>query len=130
MGTFSLSEILCLTTVFSIVGLALYFASYILKWIMKQPEGNDAMKAVANAIREGADAFLVTQYKVIGMISLIVAGILFFIYLFFRTPTDGLPLSNVVVGFITAMTFLFGAACSALSGTSFCFGLFVCRIEY
>jgi len=49
--------------------MAAYFAYY----IIKSDSGNDKMKEIALAIRQGANAFLKRQYLTIALIALIVA---------------------------------------------------------
>ena len=80
--------------------LALVFAVYLAGSVRKEEEGTDRMKEIAGAIREGANAFLFSEYKVL----VIFAAILF-----------------VVIGFgignwITAVCFLVGAVFSTLAG--------------
>ena len=47
--------------------LALGFAGYFIKCLMKESEGTDKMKEIAASIREGANAYLGRQYKVVGI---------------------------------------------------------------
>ena len=54
---------------------ALLFAVYLAKWVMKNDDGTPAMKAIADAIREGAEAFLSRQYKTIAALTIPVAAI-------------------------------------------------------
>ncbi|PIS05244.1 MAG: sodium-translocating pyrophosphatase [Candidatus Buchananbacteria bacterium CG10_big_fil_rev_8_21_14_0_10_42_9] len=67
--------------------------------IKKQPTGNDAMNEIAQAISEGANAYLRRQYKVLA-IFVIVVGALIFVFL------DG----------ETTIAFVYGAISSGLAG--------------
>ena len=48
--------------------LALFFAWFFFKQMMKEQEGTDLMKKIAKHVREGAMAYLKQQYKVVGIV--------------------------------------------------------------
>ncbi len=75
---------------------------YLILNVLKQDIGSPKMQEIAGAIREGAFAFLGRQYKTIGALSIVVAIVLYFI--------------SHQNGMATAVSFLAGAAASALSG--------------
>ncbi len=79
--------------------IAIVYGLLLAQSILKKSAGNEKMQSIANAIKEGASAYLNRQYKTIGMI----AVVLFFILL----PT---------LGFNSAIGFLLGAILSALAG--------------
>ncbi|MGH7748654.1 MAG: sodium/proton-translocating pyrophosphatase, partial [Candidatus Dormibacteria bacterium] len=54
-------------------GLALLFAIYLIFWVLKQPEGNERMREIAQAIQEGAQAYLNRQYTIIAGIGAVIA---------------------------------------------------------
>ena len=64
-----------LETIFWIVPFAavtaLVFAWFFYRSMMKNSEGSDRMKEIAKYVREGATAYLSSQYKVVGKIFLI-----------------------------------------------------------
>ncbi|HLC96049.1 MAG TPA: sodium-translocating pyrophosphatase [Candidatus Nanoarchaeia archaeon] len=93
--------------VFLISILALAFAAYFARDVLKQDKGNAKMQEIANAIREGANAFMKRQYTTIGIISIIVAVIILVGYSAFGKQDFGIK---------TSIAFIFGAFCSALSG--------------
>ena len=80
---------------------ALVFGVWQISWILKQPEGNDRMREISAAVRQGAVAYLWRQYKTIA----IVGGVLFLVIGF--VPQ---------LGWTTAFGFLIGAVLSGLSG--------------
>jgi K(+)-stimulated pyrophosphate-energized sodium pump len=86
---------------------ALVFAAYFAKYVLRQGSGTVEMQQIAEAIREGAEAFLKRQYWTIGLMTLGLALLMFILYGFLK----GWDTS-------TKMTFAFvlGAVCSALSG--------------
>ena len=79
---------------------ALLFAVINALTVKKQNEGTDRMSEIAAAIREGANAFLVSEYKVL----VIFIAVLFLIL--------GFALHN----WVEAVCFLFGAGFSILAG--------------
>ena len=93
--------------VFLISIFSLAFAAYLAHYVLKQDSGTKEMQEIANAIREGANAFIKRQYLTIGIISLIVAAIIFFGYSAFGKQDIGIK---------TSIAFIVGALCSALSG--------------
>ncbi len=96
-----------LTLVIPIAGfLALAVAGYLARFVLKQDAGSDKMKEIAEAIRQGARAFMKRQYTTIAIIAVVLA-VLFAI---------ALGVQNLVVGAKTAAAFALGAAFSAISG--------------
>jgi K(+)-stimulated pyrophosphate-energized sodium pump len=55
---------------------ALAFCSYLIRWILKQPEGNDEMKTISRYIFDGAKGYLRQQYKVVVVFFVVVFCIL------------------------------------------------------
>ena len=80
--------------------LALLFALAMANLVRKEGDGTDKMKEIASAIREGASAFLLSEYRVL---------IIFVVVLFFVL---GFALHN----WLEACCFLVGAAFSVLAG--------------
>ncbi|MDG7001736.1 MAG: sodium-translocating pyrophosphatase, partial [Nitrososphaerota archaeon] len=85
--------------------LALLYALVLFFYIRKQDQGNAKMVEIAAAVRQGADAFLNREYKVIAPIAAVIAGL---IYVFIDIPLK--------TGGATATGFLVGAVLSALAG--------------
>ncbi|HIH77208.1 MAG TPA: sodium-translocating pyrophosphatase, partial [Methanomassiliicoccales archaeon] len=79
--------------------IGLLFAGFLTWWVLKKDTGTPEMKAISDAIREGAMAYLARQYKTIAIISVIL-GILI----------------TVGINLWTGVAFLLGAFFSALSG--------------
>ena len=59
--------------------LAIGYGIWATKQIMALPEGNEEMRRISGAVREGAMAYLNRQYKTIGMVG---AVIFVFIWIF------------------------------------------------
>ena len=79
--------------------LALLYAIFLVFRVKKANKGSEKMKSIANAIKEGAMAYLMRQYKVIGIFAVIIFVILW-----------------LAIGFPTALGFIVGAALSGLAG--------------
>src|SRR3989344_2030682 len=79
---------------------AVLYGAFLIRWIMKQPAGNERMQAIARAIQEGASAYMKRQYRTIA----IVAAVVF-------------VLIGIFIDWFTAFGFLTGAVFSGLAGT-------------
>ncbi len=82
--------------------LALAFAWYFRRQVMSKSEGTDSMIEIAQAIREGAQAYLSRQYRVVA----IVFGILFLIFLIlslFNLQNPIVPVAFLTGGFFSAL---------------------------
>lgn len=85
--------------------LALGFAWWFFKQMMKSSEGTDTMKKIAQHVRKGAGAYLRQQYKVVGLVFIIITVI-------FSIMAYGLGIQNPWVPF----AFLTGGTFSGLAG--------------
>jgi K(+)-stimulated pyrophosphate-energized sodium pump len=85
--------------------LALFFAWYFFRNMMKESEGTDTMKRIASHVRKGAMAYIRQQYKVVGIFFLVLTII-------FSILAYGLNLQNEWVPF----AFLTGGFFSGLAG--------------
>ncbi|MCK6562644.1 sodium-translocating pyrophosphatase [candidate division KSB1 bacterium] len=95
---------------------ALLFAGYLAKWVLRNDEGTPAMREIADAIREGAEAFLARQYKTIALLTVPVAAVLYVLYAFVRPGTAHDPVPEVLLAAYVAGSFVLGAICSGIAG--------------
>ncbi|MFA5127694.1 MAG: sodium-translocating pyrophosphatase [Patescibacteria group bacterium] len=79
--------------------IAVAYGIVLIRWINKQPAGDDRMQAIARAIQDGAKAYLGRQYKTIA----IVAAVMFIVI-------------GLVTDWITGFGFLVGAFLSGATG--------------
>jgi len=88
--------------------LALVAAFLLIRHVNKGDTGTPEMRAISDAIREGAEAFLKRQYRTIGAIAVVLAVVLF----------AGYHMSARTAPFATktVISFLIGALCSAAAG--------------
>ena len=92
--------------------LAVGFAWYLAYDVLRRDTGTPAMQQVADAIYEGAMAFLKRQYQTIWMIA-IVAAVLIGVLLGMLEPDRSIAFE---LAWKTSVSFLVGAACSSLAG--------------
>ena len=96
---------------------ALVFAVWLARWVLARGTGTDSMRAISNAIQEGAEAYLARQYKTIGVLAVAVAAVLAIGYGVLRNTTASDPVSDpkILATFIT-LSFLLGALSSGVAG--------------
>ncbi len=82
--------------------LALGFAAYLAFYVLTKDEGTPKMKEIANAIREGASAYLKRQYSVIAVFF----AVMFLLMLFLASKgfmSYSMPFLFLLGGFLSAM---------------------------
>ena len=87
--------------------LALSFAFYFYKSMMKTDEGTDLMKKIASHVRRGAMAYLKQQYKVV-IIVFIVLAVLFFVMSLFDLQNGWVWFAFLTGGFFSGLAGFFG----------------------
>jgi len=86
--------------------LAIAFVIYLIFNIMKQNAGNEKMVQISKLIQQGARAFLKREYTYVGIFVIIIAVLI----------SVAPFLTNVELGWETAVAFVIGAIMSALAG--------------
>jgi K(+)-stimulated pyrophosphate-energized sodium pump len=84
---------------------AIGYGVYLTMWIVRLPPGNAEMVRIAQAIQEGAAAYLNRQYRAVGLVAVVLFVILW-----------GGGRWSDHFGLLTAVGFLIGAAASATAG--------------
>ncbi len=79
--------------------LAVLYGLLSARWVLRQPAGNDRMQEIAQAIQEGAGAYMNRQYFAIGVVGVVLLAVLF-----------------VALGWQTAVGFAIGAVLSGMTG--------------
>lgn len=101
-----LPNIFWLIPVSSII--ALGFAWYFFRNMMSYSEGTDLMKKIAQHVRTGAMAYLKQQYKVVGIVFLILVGIFAFLAYGLKIQNPFVPFAFVTGGFFSGLAGYFG----------------------
>ncbi len=79
--------------------LGVLYALFIAAWVNKQDAGNEKMKQISDAVKEGAYAFLTREYKTVAMVAVVLVIVL-----------------AIFLGQWTAIGFVIGTVGSALAG--------------
>jgi len=79
--------------------ISVLYGAVLIRWVLKQPSGDDRMKSIARAIEDGAKAYLARQYKTIAYVAVVVFVLL-----------------GLFIDWITAFGFVVGAVLSGLAG--------------
>lgn len=86
---------------------ALGFAMYFFKKMMREGEGTERMKAIAQFVREGAMSYLKQQYKVV-VIVFVILSIIFGIMAYFGLQNNWVPFAFLTGGFFSGLAGFFG----------------------
>ncbi|HLB39300.1 MAG TPA: sodium-translocating pyrophosphatase [Actinomycetota bacterium] len=111
-AVFGSFEDTALWVIFGISVVALLFAWYLVREVLRAPEGTDKMKEIAKAIQEGASAYLSRQFRTV-TVFLVVLGIVIFFAL--PVPEDATH-SAQSIRFGRSIAFILGAFFSAITG--------------
>jgi len=86
---------------------ALGFAYYFFKEMMKESEGTDTMKKIAKHVRDGAMAYLKQQYKVVTIVFVVLA-LIFAVMAYFNLQNNWVPFAFLTGGFFSGLAGFFG----------------------
>lgn len=101
---FLLDNLIFVAPVLGVVGLLFMFLKS--NWVSKQDPGDEKMKELSGHIAKGAMAFLVAEWKVLSVFSIIAAALLAWSGVMLHGPSGG----------AIAISFVIGAVFSALAG--------------
>ena len=87
--------------------IAVVYGVLLIRWLMKQPAGDELMQKVAGAVQEGAKAYLARQYRTIAMV-----GVVVFVVLLVALGLG----KDWTYGWHAAVGFVIGAVLSAAAG--------------
>lgn len=87
--------------------LALGFAYYFFRQMMKESEGTDTMAKIALYVRQGAMSYLKQQYKVVTIVFIVLA-LLFGLMAYFGLQNQWVPFAFLTGGFFSGLAGFFG----------------------
>ncbi len=96
--------------IFMVLGaslIALGFAFFFFRQMMKKDEGTDTMKKIALHVRRGAMAYLKQQYRVVGLVFLILV-VVFSVMAYFNLQNPWVPFAFLTGGFFSGLAGFFG----------------------
>ena len=88
--------------------LALVFARKFYVWMVAQDPGDENMVRIAEYVREGADAYLKQQYKIVAFFFVVVGLILAFMAYVLHTQSGWVPFAFITGGFFSGLAGWFG----------------------
>ena len=88
--------------------IALLFAWLFFKSMMKRNEGDETMIRIASHVRKGAMAYLNQQYKVVGIVFLILTAVFALLSFGLKVQNAWLPFAFVTGGFFSGLAGYFG----------------------
>ena len=83
--------------------IALGFAYHFYRSVMKQDEGNDTMRDIAQSVREGAMAYLRQQYKVVGIVFAVLCIIFIIMAFALKAQNQVVPFAFLTGGFFSGL---------------------------
>jgi len=87
--------------------IALVFAYFFYKKVMSAPQGTEKMITIAGHVREGAYAYLFSQYKVVAFVFFLLF-VLFVVLAYFGLQNPFVPVAFLTAGFFSALTGFLG----------------------
>ena len=97
------NSVLIFSMISGLAGIA--YGLFLTFWVLRLDSGNPTMQKIAQAVQEGAAAFLNRQYRTVGMVAIVMFAILWIAGVW-----------SDKFGLLTAVGFLVGATASATAG--------------
>jgi K(+)-stimulated pyrophosphate-energized sodium pump len=96
---------------------ALYFAYKFFSWMIEQDEGDEGMVHIAEAVRQGARAYLNRQYKIVFIFFLVAGGLLAVLSFAYRVQSPLVPFAFITGGFFSGLAGWFGMKTATLASS-------------
>jgi K(+)-stimulated pyrophosphate-energized sodium pump len=103
----------------SLVGslIALFFARRFFMWMVMQDEGDDEMVRIAEHVRQGADAYLRQQYRLVAIFFMVMCVLLAAVAFIFNAQSEWVPFAFVTGGFFSGLAGWFGMKTATLASS-------------
>lgn len=88
--------------------IALGFAWFFFKQVMKEDEGNDTMKKIAKYVRDGAMAYLKQQYKIVVIFFIVITIVFSIMAYILKVQNPWVPFAFITGGFFSGLAGFFG----------------------
>jgi len=96
---------------------ALVMARKFFQWMIAQDEGDENMVRIAGYVREGANAYLFRQYKVVGAFFIVTSLLLAVVAFVFQAQSEVVPFAFLSGGFFSALAGWFGMKTATLASS-------------
>ena len=96
---------------------ALYFAWKFFTWMIEQPEGGSKMVYIAEKVREGANAYLNAQYKLVAVFFGLTAVFLAFVAFGLEQQSHWVPFAFMTGGFFSGLAGWFGMKTATMASS-------------
>ncbi|RMG39412.1 MAG: sodium-translocating pyrophosphatase [Planctomycetota bacterium] len=96
---------------------ALVFAYRFYSWMTQQPEGNETMIRIAEAVRQGARAYLNRQYRVVALFFVVTSALLAIVAFVFHAQSRWVPFAFLTGGFFSGLAGWFGMKTATLASS-------------
>jgi K(+)-stimulated pyrophosphate-energized sodium pump len=97
--------------------IALFFARRFFQWMVLQDEGDDEMVRIAEHVRQGADAYLRQQYKLVAIFFMVTCVLLAVIAYVFNAQSEWVPFAFVTGGFFSGLAGWFGMKTATMASS-------------
>jgi K(+)-stimulated pyrophosphate-energized sodium pump len=97
--------------------LALFYARKFFSWVIAQDEGDEKMVKIASYVREGANAYLMSQYKVVTIFFIAMFIVLMVVAFGFNAQSKWVPFAFVTGGFFSGLAGWFGMKTATMASS-------------
>jgi len=111
------SIIACWFVAFSGALLALFYARNFFGWVISQDEGDAEMVKIARNVRDGANAYLMQQYRIVAIFFIAMFLVLMVIAFGFNAQSEWVPFAFVTGGFFSGLAGWFGMKTATMASS-------------
>lgn len=97
--------------------LALFYARKFFSWVIAQDEGDEKMVKIAQYVRDGANAYLMQQYRVVTIFFIAMFIVLMVIAFGFNAQSGWVPFAFVTGGFFSGLAGWFGMKTATMASS-------------